>query len=116
MTVLTDVDRLIVAQAVARSRRGMSRDGITAPTQQRPRATVRPRRNVTAPTYTSNPAFFTGLCLYCGAPTRQSRACDGHTDLLDLDGPMMAAVTCDTTGSGRKPVGGSAAGARREPS
>jgi hypothetical protein len=109
VSVLTERDRHVVAAAIVRAReprRRMSRTQALRPHTARPvrgedaTAGVADRAPATTP--------FTGLCVYCGSPTRGPVACSAHEDLIDLD--------TNIEGTRRSTCPGSAAGASQETS
>lgn len=106
MSVLTDDDRDVVAQAIAQARRPrprLTRTQTLAPYPRRPKAEKR------------EPLLFVGLCGWCGGPAQQgSEACEAHADLLELNDRTSAVVTTATTnGIRRTAIPGSTTDARQ---
>lgn len=104
MSVLTEHDRHVVALAIAKARA--------------PRAKLMTRTQALAPRprvkrEKAEPLLFMGLCGWCGAPALLGQAaCEGHSDLEEIDGRTSAVVTTATSnGPARSTFPGSASGA-----
>ena len=97
MSVLSDVDRDIVARAIARSRGVLSErvDPVGGESAGRGCSVEGDYRSSGSWPRLVSPLAeqFTGLCIYCGAPTIHAIACEGHADLPDLDPYLMPATT-----------------------
>lgn len=110
MSVLTAEDRAVVRSAIRRAR------GVLTERVGDRRDYETPRVDKPAQVGTSRSvSTFTGVCVYCGAPTLRQTTCVGHSDLPALDGAHAAVVTRNTSGTGRSSLdGSSAAGARTD--